>query len=117
MRITMDRLAILAGILAVAACQDPQADIGAPASSRIELVPIEADSAARNASPMTNDALAPWRGIGHLLLARKTKAAVPDRLSNDPTRLGGTLPLGRDTVPADGMFQRRAFRQDTVTPR
>ena len=33
------------------------------------------------------------------------------------TRVGGTLPLGRDAVPADGSTRRSAFRKDTITVR
>jgi hypothetical protein len=33
------------------------------------------------------------------------------------TRTGGTLALGRDAVPSDGMTRRGAFRQDTITLR
>lgn len=33
------------------------------------------------------------------------------------TRVGGTLGLGRDAVPADGSTRRAAFRKDTITVR
>jgi len=39
------------------------------------------------------------------------------RLSWSATRAGGTLGLGRDAVPADGMVRRAAFLKDTVTLR